>query len=82
MGSTQLKLRRHDVAQTFSPWTSSSGMFWEVEVRNGVEIATALEYGWMSLLYTSLPLHNFFSTSFPTYSWFLMNSRSDALHTF
>ena len=85
MGVTfQLKLRLHDVAQTFSPWTSSSGMFLEVEVRNGAEIATELEYGWIdSRCYTrcwkiSTP-HNFLSTSLLMHSRLLMNSRSDAL---
>ena len=44
MGEGQL--RRRDMAETLSPWTSLGGLFWEVEVRYKVEIATALEYGW------------------------------------
>ena len=35
----QLKFPRHDVAETFSPWTSLGGMFREVEARYKVEVA-------------------------------------------
>ena len=43
----QLKIPRHDAAETFSPWTSLGGMFREVDARYKAEIEAICTGIWL-----------------------------------